>query len=62
MLQFLEAGLVAAARQFAAIIAVTLMMELLASQEVIVPGVWATGSDPPDFCHFISRFLDGLIF
>lgn len=57
MLRFLEAGLVAAARQFAAVIAVTLIILLLASQKVIVQGAWTTGSDPCGFCRFVSGFL-----
>ena len=57
MLRFLEAGLVAAARQVAAVIVLTLTMMLLASQEVIVPGVWSVGSHPPGFCPFFSGFL-----
>lgn len=57
MLRFLEAGLVAAARQFAAIMAVTLIMTLLASRDVIVPGASVAGSDQPGFCHFLSRLL-----
>src|SRR5688572_7279634 len=57
MLRFLEAGLVAAARQFAAIIAVTLITGLLVSRGVISLGDWATGSDPPELCQFVSQFL-----
>lgn len=57
MLRFLEAGFVAAARQFAAIIAMTLIMMLLASQEFIFLGTWRAGGDPGGFCRVVSRFL-----
>jgi hypothetical protein len=61
MLRFLEAGLVAAARQVAAIIAVTLIVGLLASQELTVLGTWRAGGDPGGSCRVLSRFLDGRI-
>ena len=57
MLQFLEAGLVAAVRQCAAVIAVTLIILLLALQKVIMPGGWGPESDPFGFCSFVSRLL-----
>jgi hypothetical protein len=56
MLRFLEAGLFAAARQVVAIMVVTLIVMLLVSQDLIDSGA---GSDPPDMCRFISRFLGG---
>ncbi len=40
MLRFLEAGLFAAARQFAAIMVVTLIVMLLGSQDLIDSGIW----------------------
>jgi hypothetical protein len=52
----LEAGLVAA-RQVAAIIAVTLIVGLLASQELTVLETWRAGGDPSGSCRVLSRFL-----
>jgi hypothetical protein len=57
MLRFLEAGFVAAARQFVAVIAVTSITVLLASQDFIAPGAWTAGGDPGGFCRVVSPFL-----